>query len=90
MIPILLLVTATFRPAAPTVGDPITIRFEKPVTLDASPRYEIVAQHGNTVVIRTFDPRPFPISGRTGSVTFRNMVVPMKSVLKPSFVRNST
>ena len=83
MIPVLLLVTATFRPAAPTVGDPITIRFEKAVRLDASPSYEIVSQQGNTAVIRSFDPKPFAISGRTGDVAFRNMVVPMQSVLKP-------
>ena len=83
MIPILLLVTATFRPAAPTVGDPITIDFRKPVLLDKSPRYEIISQHGSRVVIRTFEPRPFPISGKTGDIAFRNMIVPVRSVLQP-------
>jgi hypothetical protein len=84
MIPILLLVTASFQPPKPTVGDLITVRFEKPVTLDRSQKYEIVSQHGNTVVIRTFHPAPFTISGRTGDVVFRNMTVPVHSVLKPN------
>ena len=83
MIPILLLVTATFRPPAPTVGDRITIDFQKLVTLDKSPQYEIVSQRGSRVVIRTFEPRPFAISGRTGDVVFRNMIVPVRSVLEP-------
>lgn len=83
MIPILLLVTATFRPPAPTVGDLITIDFKQPVALDASTQYEIVSQHGSRVVVRTFEPRPFAISGRTGDVAFRNMVVPVHSVLAP-------
>jgi len=83
MIPILLLVTATFRPPAPTVGDLITIRFAQPVHLDPSPQFEIVSQRGNTAVVRTFEPRPFAISGRTGDVLFRNMIVPVHSVLKP-------
>jgi hypothetical protein len=83
MIAILLLVTATIRPAAPTVGDPITIDFRAPVILDKSARYEIVSKRGSRVVIRTFEPRPFPISGRVGDVAFRNMVVPVRSVLKP-------
>lgn len=84
MIPILLLVTATFRPPRPTVGDPITIRFHDAVVLDRSSNYEIVSQRGNMVVVRTFQPRPFTISGRTGNVVFRNMVVPIHSVLRPN------
>ncbi len=83
MIFALLLVTATFRPAAPTVGDPIVIEFQQPVVLDSSPAYEIVSQQGGRVVVRTFQPRPFAISGRTGGVHFRNMTVPVRSVLKP-------
>jgi hypothetical protein len=83
MIPILLLVTATFRPPAPTVGDLITIDFQQPVTVDKSPKFEIVWQRGNRVVIRTFEPKPFAISGRSGDVLFRNMVVPVRSVLRP-------
>ncbi len=83
MIPILLLLTAVFRPPAPTVGDLITIDFQQPVVLDASPQYEIVSQHGSRAVIRTFAPRPFAISGRTGNVLFGKMIVPVRSVLKP-------
>ena len=83
MIPILLLVTAMFRPPAPTVGDLITIDFQAPVRLDTSSQYEILSQRGRRVVIRTFEPRPFTISGRVGDVLFRNMVVPVHSVLRP-------
>ena len=83
MIPILLLVTAMFRPPAPTVGDLITIDFQAPVRLDRSSQYEILSQRGRRVVIRTFEPRPFTISGRVGDVLFRNMVVPVHSVLRP-------
>ena len=84
MIPILLIVTAFFQPAAPTVGDPITIRFEQPVKLDRSESYEIVSERGNTVVIRTFQPIPFTISGETAGVRFQNMIVPVRSVLQPN------
>jgi hypothetical protein len=83
MIPLLLLVTAFFHPAQPTVGDPIVIDFQQPVVLDASPEYDILSTRGSRVVIRTFEPRPFVISGRVGNVVFRNMVVPVRSVLKP-------
>ena len=83
MIPLLLLVTAFFHPAQPTVGDPIVIDFLQPVVLDPSPEYDILSTRGSRVVIRTFEPRPFVISGRVGNVVFRNMVVPVRSVLKP-------
>jgi hypothetical protein len=83
MIPILLLVTATFRPPAPTVGDLITIDFRQPVVINPSPQFEIVSQRGSRVVIRTFEPKPFAISGRTGDIAFRNMFVPVRSVLAP-------
>jgi hypothetical protein len=84
MILVLLLVTATFRPAQPAVGDLVTIEFRQAVTIDRSAAYEIVSQNGNRAVLRTFTPRPFPISGTLGGkVRFRNMVVPVRSVLKP-------
>jgi hypothetical protein len=76
------LVTATFRPAAPTVGDPIAIDFPAPVVLDKSPDYEIVSQRGAHVVVRTFEAKPFVLSGRMGGVAFTNLVVPVRSVLK--------
>ncbi|HSP14661.1 MAG TPA: hypothetical protein VLV78_07910 [Thermoanaerobaculia bacterium] len=83
MIFLFLVFTATFRPAAPTVGDLVTIDFQKPVVLDASPSYEIVSQHGNRVIIRTFEPKPVALSGVSGDVRFRHLMVPVHSVLKP-------
>lgn len=82
MILFLLIVTATFRPPVPTVGDPITVQFEQPVVLDASDRYEVVSHDGKTVVVRTFRPEPFELSGRTGGVFFRKLMVPVTSVLE--------
>ena len=73
MILVLALVTATFSPAAPTVGDPITIEFSEPVVVESSPAYEIVSQQGKRVVVRTFVPRPFMIHG---------VAIPVRSVLK--------
>lgn len=86
MIPVLLLaaVTATFQPAAPAVGDRIVVEFAAPVTLDASPDYEILQHGGNFAVVRTFRPRPFALSGTAGNVRFRNLVVPVRSVLNPN------
>lgn len=85
---VLALVTATFQPAVPTVGDLVTIDFAGPVTLDPSPEYEIVSARGSRVVVRTFTPRPFALSGVLisdgGNVRFRNLVVPVHSVLKPN------
>jgi len=74
--------TATIHPAAPTVGDPIAIDFPAPVALDRSPSYEIVSQHGAHAIVRTFEAKPFVVSGRMGNVTFKNLVVPVRSVLK--------
>jgi hypothetical protein len=81
---VLAVVTATFQPATPTVGDLVTIDFPAPVTLEASPEYEIVSAQGQRVVVRTFSPKPFALSGRMGEQHFRNLVVPMQSVLKPN------
>lgn len=83
MILFLLIVTATSQPAVPTVGDPITIRFEQEVVLGPSDQYEVLSQDGNTVVVRTFRPEPFELSGRTGGVFFRKLMVPVTSVLEP-------
>ncbi|MCU1349288.1 MAG: hypothetical protein JWO56_2318 [Acidobacteria bacterium] len=80
---LLLAVTATFHPARPTVGDPVTLEFRQPAALNPSPDYEIVSQSGNRIVIRTFRPGPLALSGRTGDVAFRNLAVPVTSVLKP-------
>lgn len=75
-------VTATFHPARPTVGDRIVIDFREPVALEASSDYEIVARQGRSVVVRTFQPKPFVLSGTVGSVHFTNLIVPVHSVLK--------
>ena len=84
MIPFafVLALTATFRPAAPTVGDVVTIDFPRPVTVDASSDYEIVAQRGARVVIRTFLPHAITIRGHAGAEPFA-MRMPVRSVLKP-------
>ena len=42
MAGLFLLLIATFLPARPTIGDPITIRFAAPVTVNPSPDYEVV------------------------------------------------
>lgn len=83
MLTFLLVITATFHPARPTVGDPITVDFARPVVLERSASYEVVSQHGARVVVRTFEPRPFALSGVTDGVRFRNLVVPVRSVLAP-------
>ncbi len=76
-------VTASVSPPAPKVGDLITIEFAEPVTVDRSPDFEIVSRDGNRVVVRTFQPKPFVMSGTVGKVRFQNLVVPVKSVLAP-------
>lgn len=81
---LLLALTATFHPLKPTVGDPISIDFAQPVTLDKSSDFEIVEQRGAHVVIRTFTPKPMALSGVAGNVRFRNMIVPVSSVLLPN------
>lgn len=83
MIFLFLIFTATFQPAAPTVGDHVTIVFPQPVVLDPSPAYEIVSQRGNRVVVRTFEPKPIVLSGVSGGIRFRNLNLPIRSVLKP-------
>jgi hypothetical protein len=78
MVPILLLaITTTFTPARPTVGDPITVTFPGPATVQQSSDYEILSQRGNVVVVRTFEPRPFVL--RTSAT---EVVIPVHSVLK--------
>ncbi len=74
--PLLLLATITFTPAGPTVGDPITVDFPAPVTVQPSKDYEIVAQRGTRVVVRTFEPKTFVLHTSAGDV-----VIPVHSVL---------
>jgi hypothetical protein len=83
MLPILLLTAiTTFQPVRPTVGDPITIDFAAPTTVDPSPDYEVVSRNGRQVVIRTFVPHTIAVNGKTadGPVT---VMIPIHSVLKP-------
>lgn len=85
MIPLLFVaaLTATFRPAPPTVGDLVTIDFARPATIDGSKDYEIVSQHGTRAVIRTFVPHAITIRGHAGGEPFA-MRMPVRSVLKPN------
>ena len=77
------MISATFHPAKPTVGDLISIDFPQPVTLDSSPSFEVVSHARQHYVIRTFEPKPIALSGVSGDVRFRNLVVPVRSVLGP-------
>jgi len=77
------MISATFHPAKPSVGDLISIDFPKPVALDASPSFEVVSHARQHYVIRTFEPKPIALSGVAGDVHFRNLVVPVRSVLGP-------
>ncbi|HEX7154296.1 MAG TPA: hypothetical protein VF618_22600 [Thermoanaerobaculia bacterium] len=81
ILALFLLVTATIQPPAPAVGDLITVDFENAPVLDKSTAYEVVAQQGKRVVVRTFEPKPFTITGTTGGVRFADVVVPVRSVL---------
>ena len=78
----LALVTSSMRPSQPAVGDPVTLQFSAPVVLDPSNAYEVVSRRGNSIVVRTFEPRPFVVSGHAGAETVR-VEVPVRSVLKP-------
>lgn len=78
----LAVVTATFQPPAPKVGDLITVEFQAPVRLEQAAGVEIVRQDGRRAVLRTFQPKPFVLSGVTGSVQFTNLVIPVGSVLR--------
>jgi hypothetical protein len=79
---LLLTLITTFHPARPTIGDPVTINFAVPTTVDASADYEVVSHSGNSVVIRTFVPHTITVGGRSadGAVS---IVIPIHSVLKP-------
>jgi hypothetical protein len=83
MLPILFLAAVTtFQPARPTVGDPITIDFAAPTTVDPSPDYEVVSRNGRQVVIRTFVPHTIAVNGKTADGPV-SVMIPIHSVLKP-------
>ena len=71
----LIVVSATFQPPQPAVGDLITVEFSEPVKIERSDKYEIVSQQGNRYVIRTFKPQAFDFGGVT---------IPVRSVLAPN------
>lgn len=79
MLPTLLLIAATFRPPQPSIGDLITIDFPAPVTVEASPDFEIVSRTPRRVVIRTFQTKPLVVHSSGGDV-----VVAIHSVLEPN------
>jgi hypothetical protein len=81
ILAVLAIVSATLQPAQPKVGDLITVQFQAPVTLDPAQDYEVVSRGGNKVVLRTFLPKPFVLSGVTGNVRFTNLIVPVGTVL---------
>lgn len=75
--PLILLAAITFTPVRPTVGDPITVTFPAPVTVQPAKEYEVVAQRGNQVTVRTFEPKTFTLRTSGGEV-----IIPVHSVLK--------
>lgn len=83
MLCVLLLLGVTVQPPAPSVGDLITIEFPAPVVLAPSDDFEVVAQQGTRVTVRTFAPRPFEIRGTAGGEPIEPVRVPVRSVLKP-------
>jgi len=75
----LAVVTATYRPATPAIGDLITIDYSQPVTVQPSPQYEIVSHTPTRVVVRTFEPRAIKVHATTGDIE-----IPIRSVLAPN------
>lgn len=77
MIALALLAAITFTPARPTVGDAITVTFPAPVTVQPAKEFEVIAQRGNQVVVRTFEPKTFTLRTSAGEV-----IIPVHSVLQ--------
>src|SRR4051812_26960669 len=78
---LLFLLITTFQPPKPTIGDPVTITFASPTTVEPSPDYEIVSRSGNSVVIRTFVPHTISVNGRAADGPV-SVMIPIHSVLK--------
>jgi len=72
-----LLAAVTFTPARPTVGDPVTVTFPAPVTVQRSNDYEVVSARGNVVVVRSFEPKTFTLRTKDGE----EVMIPIHSVL---------
>jgi hypothetical protein len=82
MAGLLLLLITTFHPVRATIGDPVTIDFAVPTTVDPSPDYEVIARTGNSVVIRTFVPHTITVTGRAADGPV-SVMIPIHSVLAP-------
>jgi len=75
--PLILFAVITFTPQRPTVGDPITVHLPDAVTVQPGAGYEIVARRGDSVIVRTFEPKTFALHTSDGDV-----MIPVHSVLK--------
>ena len=80
ILALLLAAGVTFQPAAPTVGDPVTITFPARVTLEKAQNYEVLSNDGTHVVVRTFLPAEFEVRGTAEGQPVR-VRIPVKSVL---------
>jgi hypothetical protein len=79
---LLFLLITTFQPPKPSIGDPVTITFASPTTVEASADYEVVSRNGNSVVIRSFVPHTITVNGRAADGPV-SVMIPIHSVLKP-------
>jgi hypothetical protein len=79
---LLFLLITTFQPPKPSIGDPVTITFASPTTVDPSADYEVISRNGNSVIIRTFVPRTITVNGRAADGPV-SVMIPIHSVLKP-------
>lgn len=90
-LPFILAASIFFRyePAAPTVGDSVRIEYTieegSRIVPDVRPEYEIVSVEGGTLVVRSFRPGNFTVTGsveRDGvSEAFRGPGIEVRSVL---------
>ncbi|HEX3578054.1 MAG TPA: hypothetical protein VHY33_05770 [Thermoanaerobaculia bacterium] len=79
---LLFLLITTFQPPKPTIGDPVTITFASPTTLEPSADFEVISRSGNSVVIRSFVPHTIAVNGRAADGPV-SVMIPIHSVLKP-------
>ena len=83
MLSLALALAIQVHPPQPAVGDLITLEAGKaPVVLQKGNGYEVVSLTGGRVVMRTFEPKAFTVTGTAGGVAFQQ-VIPVRSVLKP-------
>ncbi len=83
MLALTLALAIQFHPPQPAVGDLITVDVGKgPIVLQKAVGYEVVSHVGGRVVVRTFEPKAFTLSGTAGGKAF-SQVIPVRSVLKP-------